>query len=280
MVTARDVERLLTRIQSIRRTPARQLQLETKMRRELATFFREIGKDTAEYIQSLGRVPARDDPALHPLSEFFKKKTKEYQVILGKYVFTAFLMGRERVSPKKKGKAHKAYQWNPEFDDEYAALWPVFDGLLEPNIAQFLINKFFTASERTMARVEGDVMANLAMSYMDGVGNYDAAMNLNEVMRDMALYETERIARTEINSAQNYGAFLQLESAGVTEVMWITALDDRVRGLNPKDAADHVSMHGEITRLGEPFSNGLLFPGDRDGPIEEWINCRCQIVPA
>jgi len=35
-------------------------------------------------------------------------------------------------------------------------------------------------------------------------------------------------------------------------------------------------------RVGEPFSNGLYYPGDRsggDGTIREWINCRCRLVP-
>ena len=27
------------------------------------------------------------------------------------------------------------------------------------------------------------------------------------------------------------------------------------------------------------YSNGLRFPGDTDGPIEEWINCRCSNAP-
>ena len=61
--------------------------------------------------------------------------------------------------------------------------------------------------------------------------------------------------------------------------MWVTAHDDRVRGLKETDTADHVELDGEIIRLGDTYSNGLKYPGDTDGPIEEWINCRCANAP-
>jgi len=88
-------------------------------------------------------------------------------------------------------------------------------------------------------------------------------------------YELRRVARTEINSFQNEGAYLTEQELGVRYHMWYTALDERVRG-------SHSNMHGEIVRVGEPFSNGLYYPGDRSGgqgTIKEWINCRCRTVP-
>jgi len=280
MIRSDDLTPLIARIQAIKRTPAKQLVIEAHLKKQLVRFFRGIGADVRDYILSLNRVPAPDDPALIPLKTYFNSKTREYQLILAKGVLEAFLLGQQRVRRKAKGRTHKAYTVYPHIDEEYASLLPVFSDLLEPDIAALLINRFFVASERTMDRVTGDVMANLAQSYADGLGNYDTAVNLSDVLENIAIWESERIARTEVNSAQNYGAFLQLDSAGVTHVMWITALDDRVRGTRPSDRADHIRMHGEVTRIGEPFSNGLLFPGDRDGPIEEWINCRCQIRDA
>lgn len=37
-------------------------------------------------------------------------------------------------------------------------------------------------------------------------------------------------------------------------------------------------MDGEVKELDEAFSNGLMFPGDPDGPAEEVCNCRCALL--
>jgi uncharacterized protein with gpF-like domain len=66
---------------------------------------------------------------------------------------------------------------------------------------------------------------------------------------------------------------------GVEYAMWITAHDDRVRGLKETDQADHVELDGEIIRIGDTHSNGLKYPGDTDGELVEWINCRCAHAP-
>jgi len=43
----------------------------------------------------------------------------------------------------------------------------------------------------------------------------------------------------------------------------------------------HVDMEGEITRVGNPFSNGMMYPGDfgSGADLGELINCRCTIMP-
>jgi hypothetical protein len=40
-----------------------------------------------------------------------------------------------------------------------------------------------------------------------------------------------------------------------------------------------VEVDGEIIPMGGTYSNGLQYPGDMSGPIEEWINCRCSNAP-
>ncbi|WP_297981539.1 phage minor head protein [uncultured Methanobrevibacter sp.] len=85
-------------------------------------------------------------------------------------------------------------------------------------------------------------------------------------------WESRRIARTEINSPQNEGAFSVYDELGVEYHMWWTGQDNRVRD-------SHAPLHGHIVAVGNTFSNGLLFPGDKSGPIKEWINCRCTTLP-
>jgi hypothetical protein len=122
-------------------------------------------------------------------------------------------------------------------------------------------------------------MGLLADCYRQGLGIYDTTNRLREKFNGMLGYELERIARTEIQGAQNLASYMSELELGVTYHMWNTVLDGRVRGLRSRDRANHVVMHGQIVRVGEPFSNGLKYPGDRNAVIAEWINCRCFTTP-
>lgn len=148
-----------------------------------------------------------------------------------------------------------------------------------PEILKLIKDKTFMASDATLARMIRDVMENLAKSYEEGLGIVEAANNLDGAFESMLRYELERIARTEINGAQNVATFLTEQELGVDYHQWWTAQDDIVRGNDPADIADHVYLHGQIVRVGEPFSNGLLYPLDTSGDISEWIQCRCRAVP-
>lgn len=150
---------------------------------------------------------------------------------------------------------------------------------LSVDIANRLRAQVFVASSRTLSRMTGNVMDLLADSFEEGIGIFEVAERLQGVFENMRYFETERIARTEIVGAQNLSAYETERELGIDYHMWFTAEDDRVRSGEADDEADHVVMHGEIVRVGEPFSNGLYYPGDRNGPISEWINCRCTTVP-
>ncbi|MHC1593953.1 MAG: phage minor head protein [Methanotrichaceae archaeon] len=80
----------------------------------------------------------------------------------------------------------------------------------------------------------------------------------------------KRIIRTERHTAQG-GSDLERElERGVTEFKtWSCVSDGASRD-------EHVLRHGETVRLNEPFSGGVMFPGD--GPAYECINCRCRLV--
>ena len=52
---------------------------------------------------------------------------------------------------------------------------------------------------------------------------------------------------------------------------WDASLDNKTR-------KSHMKVDGEIRELDEPFSNGLMFPGDPSGKAKEVINCRCALL--
>ena len=78
-----------------------------------------------------------------------------------------------------------------------------------------------------------------------------------------------RVARTEMAEAAGYGQRESARQSGVVKYkVWITSRDDRVRD-------SHASLDGQKRTLDEPYSNGLMYPGDASGKAEEVINCRC-----
>lgn len=42
----------------------------------------------------------------------------------------------------------------------------------------------------------------------------------------------------------------------------------------------HAELDGEIAPLGEPFCNGLMYPGDESGPVDEGVNYSYTLVPS
>jgi len=141
--------------------------------------------------------------------------------------------------------------------------------------AEAIRDQVFQASANTIDRMTGNVLDTIAQGVEQGLSPDTIAQNLKGSFEGMARYERERIARTEVHSALNQGKYDKLVGARIQYMQWVTAGDDRVR---QTEEADHVALEGEIVEVGQPFSNGLKYPGDRAGDISEWINCRCTIV--
>ena len=142
-----------------------------------------------------------------------------------------------------------------------------------------LRDKVYEFSEDTFSRIKGDFAKTLSKGYEEGLGIDDIARELREDFKNLRDYRLKLIARTEVQSAQNEGSHQTLQEYGVRYKQWLTVGDDRVRGNDPTDEYDHVELHGQVVRVDEPFSNGLMYPGERTGDIGEWINCRCRERP-
>ena len=135
-----------------------------------------------------------------------------------------------------------------------------------------LANNTFTASQNTLNRVDSNISQILTDGYRSGAGINEVGRMITERFDELRTWEANRIARTEIHTAQNMGIMSSYEDLGVEYTQWIAANDDRTRD-------SHIEIDGEIIAFGEQYSNGLSFPGDTSGPIEEWINCRCSNAP-
>jgi len=105
----------------------------------------------------------------------------------------------------------------------------------------------------------------------------------------LSLWRGNRIARTEIHGASNYGAHNAAKATGLTlQKEWVSVSDGRVRDFNePKIAEfDHRRMDGVTVDMEFHFNvprvNGttqaIMYPGDPAGHPANVINCRCQSV--
>jgi HK97 family phage portal protein len=95
---------------------------------------------------------------------------------------------------------------------------------------------------------------------------------VSSVMTDAKTSRAVKIARTETHTTVGAGTHETYVSAGIQQREWLTTIDGRER-------VSHAALNGEIVGINQPFSNGLMFPGDQSGPAEEVVNCRCDELP-
>lgn len=140
-------------------------------------------------------------------------------------------------------------------------------------VKQYLRDHALTVSQKTAERIDKNIQEILTRSETEGTNSRGVAKHITQKFKQLKTWEAERIARTEINAANNLVTHNRLLENGLVDYkQWVSAEDSRVR-------KSHKKLNTEIARIGEPFSNGLMYPGDHNGPLEEFINCRCTLVP-
>lgn len=148
---------------------------------------------------------------------------------------------------------------------------------------QTLLERLFTASQQTLERVDDNINEIITEGYKSGKGINYIKSKLQERFTQLRTWEASRIARTEIHTAHNEGIMKSYEEMNVNYTQWVAAHDNRVRlshrGNYSKNGIHGTGVDGEIIPFGGQYSNGLAYPGDKSGPIEEWINCRCSNAP-
>ena len=247
---------------------ARSRNNERQLERELQRFFDRLGKQVQQNLEEYWSdhlLQGQVDLITQPISE----AQAEYYHILQKYNKREYQLGireAERlVKLSKKPIAEKAIK--PRLFkrlDLFATL---------RGAEQDLLDKVFIASQATLERVDTSIKTLLTEGYQSGKGINYVANLLTRRFDQLQTWEATRIARTEIHNSHNTAVMDTYQELGVEYTMWISAGDDgRTRD-------SHLEVDGEIIPVGGTYSNGLRYPGDTDGPIEEWINCRCSNAP-
>jgi len=156
----------------------------------------------------------------------------------------------------------------------------------DPAVLSFVIKQTIGLVDAVTATTEDLVRRAIAESIQGGKSVADMRSALQEAYTVRRQdWQLDRVARTETHTAQEGGGHLAAEQAGLEAKRWITSRDDRVRGLDPKEQADHAEMEGQVVPMGAPFTDPrsgarLQFPGDRDGAKSgaDTINCRCTWI--
>ena len=251
-------------------------QLERALQRYFKALEKQVQRNLKFYWQDNNLVMGQVDLITEPIMN----SHDEYYEILSKYIVREYQLGTQEAERlirqlNRNRVANKATK--PKARAFLKRTFELFG--IHATAEEDLLTRVFIASERTLARVDRSIMDIITLGYKSGNGINSVANELTRRFDQLTTWESKRIARTEIHNAHNRGTMDKYQEFGVEYTMWITAHDDRVRGLKETDTADHVELDGQIIRLGDTYSNGLKYPGDTDGPIEEWINCRCSNAP-
>lgn len=81
---------------------------------------------------------------------------------------------------------------------------------------------------------------------------------------------------TQIANASTLDAYKQ--SKVVSQKVWLTSRDMKVRPARKWDKGNHKVLDGQERNLDEKFSNGLMYPGEQTNKPEENVNCRCTML--
>ncbi len=140
--------------------------------------------------------------------------------------------------------------------------------LKNPLVSEWIKEKAFIFSQEINQKTDKDLRKALQEGINAGESIGEIEKRIEDVFDIARGVRTRRIARTEVISASNKGAFeAYVQSGIISEIEWVSSRDAKVR---PEHQID-----GQKTKIGVPFSNGLKHPGDPSGSAGNVINCRC-----
>jgi SPP1 gp7 family putative phage head morphogenesis protein len=140
------------------------------------------------------------------------------------------------------------------------------------NLQDKLLEQGKLTSDKLIARMQNKVTKIIETAQAEGLRPVDVVDDLSKVLTGASEAQIKTLARNEMNLANALNQQQSYVEQGVQFHEWFAILDDVTRD-------SHEDLHGEIVRVGDTFSNGLRYPQDRNGEIEEWINCRCDALP-
>jgi SPP1 gp7 family putative phage head morphogenesis protein len=147
-----------------------------------------------------------------------------------------------------------------------------------PKVSNPLAESFLADATNRLVAI-GDVVWYTARGEMlTGMQLGEGVAELRERVVASAKVSQKRaevIARTEVNSAMNNGAYEQMKALDVATVKeWIATNDSRTRESHEEVDGEEIDGDAKFMVGGFPMAH----PHDLDGPPSETINCRCTLA--
>lgn len=131
------------------------------------------------------------------------------------------------------------------------------------------------AGSRTERRAVGiltSTKSQVSAYVSDGLSSGKSLEEISDILRDRAPSIAEArakiIASNEVIAASGYASHqAAVQSGAVKNKTWLAS--------RAENRESHESIDGQTVPLDQPYSNGLMFPGDPDGRAAEVIECEC-----
>lgn len=134
---------------------------------------------------------------------------------------------------------------------------------------------FFNRTIVKLKEITGTLREEVRLTIQEGIAQSLTNADIVEALKhdfNIAGNRARTIARTEVTSAANGGRVMAYFGSGIEKHEWVNSFDANVRELH---------QISEVVEVGTEFSNGLKWPGDKDGSgssPENVINCRCTTI--
>lgn len=148
--------------------------------------------------------------------------------------------------------------------------------LLNPKFNDWIL----TEGAKQVTNINETTQNALSSTIDEGITNGESIPQIKRrvtnVFADAKGYRATLIARTETHNSVGTGTFETYKGAGLEQKEWLETFDKRTR-TSHKHQPEGVG--GEIRKMNEKFSNGLMYPGDSNGSASEVVACRCALLP-
>lgn len=133
---------------------------------------------------------------------------------------------------------------------------------------------FATQRQPVLKEYSQKLAADLEKALIESQNEDSSPVEILRQLRHIARNTSKTMTETEAQCTVGAVQIDRLKRAGYTKKIWVTEDDDNVR-----HSHEECSEQGAID-IGQPFVNGLMYPGDIHAPIEEIANCRCYLQGA